>query len=248
VLKTVLHELKHHLPFTVFSAVGAMVIIAFLTIVMSATTTTQPQSHSASESSKNSVSNNSVTHEHEQLENESTHYFYDLFHVFHPFHILFSAAATTAMFWRFDRKLLKAISIGLLGALAICAASDIYLPFIGGSIVGATISLHVCIVEHILLVVPFALIGVVIGLISCETFIGRRSTIFSHTAHVFISTMATILYLVAFGFTNWMSELFTVFIIIVAAVFIPCCISDIVFPLSIVTEKVPKIECNHRSG
>ncbi len=231
----ILHELKHHLPFTVFSGVAAIILVAILTVAITAVIDTQD------------------AHENETLDEEDDHdedhhhgvgklgsYFYDLFHVFHPLHALFSGAATTAMFWRFDKKLWKAIIIGLTGSLAICGMSDIFFPFIGGTLAGIDMEFHICLIEHPMVVVPFAIIGIILGLITCEVFIGRKSTIFSHSGHIFISTMASILYLITFGYTNWMEELFVVFIIVILAVFIPCCISDIVFPLLFIKKKARK--------
>jgi hypothetical protein len=156
-----------------------------------------------------------------------------LFHVFHPIHILFSAIATTAMFWRFDRKLFKAVLTGLLGSLGVCGISDILIPFAGGLLSGKEMHLHLCIVEHASLVLPFAAIGVVVGIIAAGILTERKSTVFSHSSHVLVSTMASLLYLVSFGFTDWMEGLLTVLAIVVLAVLIPCCTSDIVFPLLI---------------
>ena len=60
-----------------------------------------------------------------------------------------------------------------------------------------------------------------------------RSTLFSHSLHVFSSTMASIFYLIGpFGRTAWIDVLGVVFLLIVLAVMIPCCVSDIVFPLA----------------
>ena len=51
--------------------------------------------------------------------------------------------------------------------------------------------------------------------------------------HVFISSMASILYLCFLGgLTNWMEHFGMVFFFNILAVLLPCCISDIVsFPL-----------------
>jgi len=63
------------------------------------------------------------------------------------------------------------------------------------------------------------------------------SSVFSHGAHVFVSSLASLLYLVSFGFTGWMTDIhlvFPVFLLVVIAVWIPCCISDIVVPATTV--------------
>ena len=156
---------------------------------------------------------------------------HELFHVFHPVHILFSATATTAMFWRHERKLLRAVIIGLIGSLGICGISDVFLPFLGGTVVSTEMEFHWCLIVHPMTIVPFAIFGVLLGLVSTDVVHGRGSTIFSHSSHVFISTMATMLYLMAFGFTEWIPHIAETFLIIFLGVMIPCCTSDIIFPL-----------------
>ena len=153
------------------------------------------------------------------------------FHLLHPLHVALSAIATTSVFWRYERKWLKTLLVGLLGTLIPCGLSDYIFPFIGGRMLGQAMELHVCLIEHPTLVVPFAALGVVGGLLFEERVAG--GSVFSHGAHVFVSSLASLLYLVSFGFTSWMSDMhrvFPVFLVVVVAVWIPCCISDIVIP------------------
>jgi hypothetical protein len=157
-----------------------------------------------------------------------------LFHVFHPIHLLLSAMATTAMFWRFEQKLVKAVLVGLVGSLGVCGISDIIMPFTGGRILQIPMDFHFCLIEKPSLVIPFAALGVLVGLSTAGTFQGRGATIFSHSAHVMISTMASLLYLISFGFAGWMDGLFETFVVVILAVLIPCCLSDIFFPLLMV--------------
>ena len=156
----------------------------------------------------------------------------ELFHVFHPAHVLISAVATTAMYWKHEKRLIKAIFVGLIGSVVICALSDIFFPFVGGLSIGSNMSMHICIIEEPGLVFPFALIGVVAGLLVPQSF--EKSTQYSHSAHIFISSAASILYLLGYGLTDWIHALGAVFFIIIIAVMIPCCVSDIVFPLTCV--------------
>lgn len=162
----------------------------------------------------------------------------ELFHVFHPAHVLISAVATTAMFSKHEKRILKAAIVGFIGSVIICAISDIFLPIIGGSILGSDMIVHICILEEPGLVLPFAIIGVAAGLLVTKSF--DKSTQYSHSAHVFISSAASILYLIGFGLTDWIHSIGAVFLIIIAAVMIPCCASDIVFPLACVHR-----DCNH---
>jgi hypothetical protein len=152
------------------------------------------------------------------------------FHLFHPAHMLFSAAATTAMFYRYEKKALKAIIIGLIGAIGICGISDIAMPHVSVMLLGFRPPLHICILQHPLMVLPFAIVGVLIGLAASGTVI--RSTVISHSLHVLASTMASIFYMVGpLGLVAWIDRLGLVFLFVVLAVMIPCCLSDIVFPL-----------------
>ncbi|MEK6542977.1 MAG: hypothetical protein AABZ44_00870 [Elusimicrobiota bacterium] len=156
-----------------------------------------------------------------------------LFHVFHPLHLLFSATTTAAMFWRYDKNLVKALIVGLLGSLVVCAASDIAIPYLAGVLLGVGMDLHICIIEHWQMEVPFAVFGIFLGIAMPSTI---KTTSLSHSAHVFTSSMASILYLVSFGLTDWLSAIGMVFIYTLIAVVLPCCTSDIVFPLFLTSQ------------
>lgn len=198
--KYVLVELKEHLPYSIFSVVIGIIILGILTF-------------SAEIFGASDISNPSR----------------ELFHVFHPIHLLFSATATTAMFWRYEKKLFKAVVIGFVGSVGICGISDIFIPYISGFLMGMKMTLHVCILEHPGLIMPFVVAGLFTGLMVPDT--TRRSTIFSHAGHILVSSMASIFYLISFGLRDWVHLVGLVFIYTVLAVMVPCCISDIVFPL-----------------
>lgn len=159
----------------------------------------------------------------------------ELFHVFHPLHILTSAATTTAMYWIHRRKIINAIIIGILGAIVICSLSDIVFPFLGGRLLFVKMHFHLCVLEHPLTLIPFLLVGIIAGFVSPEVL--ENSTIYSHSVHIFLSTMASLFYLVSFGFAETMHFIGPIFVIVVFVVLIPCCLSDIVFPLIFVKEK-----------
>ncbi len=194
-------ELAHHLPFTIFGVTSGLILTGLLNffVIITKSQDIFPQAC-------------------EQL-----------FHIFHPCHIIFSAVATTAMFWKHEHKLIQAIIVGLIGSLAICALSDYYFPMLGGFLLGVPMEVHVCIIEEPGLIFPFAILGVLGGLLVTQTF--EHSTQYSHTAHVFVSSVASILYLIAFGFQEWIPMLGGVLVITVISVMIPCCTSDIIFPL-----------------
>jgi hypothetical protein len=198
-----LEELKEHIPYSVLSSVFALVVVGLLTAVCSLIDIDRFPKAAKS-----------------------------MFHLFHPAHMLLSATATTAMFWKHERRLFKAILIGFFGAVLLCGVSDIIIPFLGGRLLGASLELHICILEDPLLVMPFLFIGIFTGIVAAESI--PRATFFSHTAHVFVSSIASVLYLVAFGFVNWITLTGAVFVLVFLAVVIPCCLSDIVFPLLLV--------------
>ncbi len=205
-LKHVLIELKEHIPFTVISSIVALILVGIMTAVVFA------------------LKEDVIMQGSQKL-----------FHIFHPVHILFSATATSAMFWRHERKVMKAVIIGLLGSILICGISDVIIPFCSGYVLGKDFEFHMCILEHPLIIMPFVTIGIAIGIIAMEKV--QKTTFFSHSGHVFVSSMASMLYLISFGLVDWFNYVGSVFIIIIVAVIIPCCTSDIIFPLLFTKEE-----------
>ncbi|MFQ5414127.1 MAG: hypothetical protein ACE5E6_06675 [Phycisphaerae bacterium] len=152
------------------------------------------------------------------------------FHLFHPVHMLFSGAATAAMFSRFDKSVAKSVVIGLIGAIGVCGISDIMMPHVALILLGTSPGLHICVIEHPDLVLPFAGIGVLTGIATAGS--ERRATIVSHSMHVLASTMASIFYMVGpLGTIAWIDRIGPVFLFVVLAVIGPCCVSDIIFPV-----------------
>jgi hypothetical protein len=152
-----------------------------------------------------------------------------LFHIFHPAHILLSSIVTAAMFRLYQGGLLRSIAIGFLGALGICTLSDVLFPYVGGALIGVRMEMHVCLICHPWIVVVPGLTGAVIGALT------GHWTKCPHAGHVLISTMASLFYLMAFGafgMADWLILFPLVFAVLFIAVWIPCCASDIVFPLA----------------
>jgi len=210
-------ELLAHLPFSIFSTVGGMMLVAILTFIG------QPFYG-------------------EKLPDA----FRELFHIFHPVHMLFSATATTAMFWQYERRVVKALIVGLAGALLVCGASDILIPHVSGLMLGVKMHFHICVIEHPGLVLPFAAVGVLAGFLASGHIV--RATVFSHSVHVLISSSASLLYLVSFGLQNWTDQAGWVFIFVVLAVMVPCCFSDIILPLLVVTKEGGKTPIHRHGG
>ena len=155
------------------------------------------------------------------------------FHLFHPLHICLSAIATTSLFWRYERHVLRAVWVGAWGTILPCGLSDYVFPYVGGRLLGEPMQWHMCLVQEPQLFFSFLALGILGGFWAESRL--RGSHLFSHGAHVFVSSAASLLYLVSFGFTSWMmdvQDIFPVFAIIVLAVWVPCCISDVVIPVA----------------
>lgn len=206
--KHLLEELRHHLPFSVLSVCFSIMMMGILYFIATLMKV-------------------------ENVSDAST----SLFHIFHPVHLLFSAIATTAMFWQHEKKFFKAVVIGFIGSVVVCGASDIIIPFISGLLLGVKMQLHICIIEHPAMVLPFVIAGIIAGFFAPGTLEKQEGVIFSHSLHVFTSSSASILYLVGFGLTDWISHIGAVFVFTLIAVVIPCCTSDIIFPLLVVEEE-----------
>jgi len=194
------HELREHLPYTIFAVSIGIIIIGLLSFIAG-------------------------------LHTYAAHSFHDLYHIFHPLHLLFSASATTAMYLKYEKSLIKALLIALVGTIGVCGLSDIILPYAACYLLGITPELHICFIQHPVLVAPFIVTGIFLGFLACPH--THKSTIFAHASHVLVSSMASILYLVSFGLTHWMHDIGLVFIFVVISVIIPCCSSDIILPLMI---------------
>jgi hypothetical protein len=156
-----------------------------------------------------------------------------LFHLFHPLHVCLSAIATTSLFWCYKPHVFQALIVGAVGTIVPCGLSDYIFPYLGGRMVGQQMELHVCLTDHPQFFFPFLALGILGGFWAENRLAG--SHLLSHGAHIFISSVASLLYLISFGFTGWMMDVrlvFPAFAIIVLAVWIPCCISDIIVPVS----------------
>jgi hypothetical protein len=155
-----------------------------------------------------------------------------VFEGFHAVHVLLSAVVTAGMYWRYRRNLLVCVAVGVVGSVGIATLSDVVFPHHGGALLlraasdHAHMHFHLPAVEQWWLIFPVALLGVALG-------IRRPKTRVPHSGHVLLSTWASLFYvfLHAEGQVNWLPLLPLVFIVLFVAVWVPCCVSDIVFPL-----------------
>jgi len=164
------------------------------------------------------------------------------FHILHPLHVVFSALATTAMYRKYgERKIWVAVLIGYFGSIGIATLSDAIIPYLGGTLLGIEMEFHLPFAETEkmpllgvatwIVVNSAALIGILIGYL-------KPMTKFPHSGHVFLSTWASLFYFTAFGIARWLPLLPLIFVFLFLSVWLPCCISDIVFPLLFTKERL----------
>ncbi len=156
-----------------------------------------------------------------------------LFHNFHYLHLLFAGTGTVLIFRKYSPSLIGALSVGFIVPAIFCTLSDSVLPYVGGWYLGLPMHFHWCFISHLSNVLPFLIIGIINGFIMSSHSSTRQ--IFysqgSHFLHILISAMASILYLVSYGFTDWHTQMGFVFMFLILAVLIPCTLSDIVVPM-----------------
>lgn len=232
--KYILNQLHQHAPFTL---AGALLGVAFMLLFRALS-----------------------------LPEQTGHFLFD---IFHPGHVLLSAMATAAMFKLHARKhhFLTILIIGYVGSVGIATLSDCIIPYAGEVLLGFHVeahphehnsppqpnnpqpdsehaqghehSLHLGFIERWWLVNPLAILGVVFAYI-------RPRTKFPHAGHVLLSIWASLSHiLMALGtqvsFAQWLGVVVFLFL----AVWLPCCISDIVFPLLFVKPGEPLSHHHH---
>lgn len=159
---------------------------------------------------------------------------YNIFYIFHPTHVLLSALVTTSMYKRYANNRSKPwvlIPIGYLGSIGIATLSDSIIPYIGEILLQLpNRGVHLGFIEEWWLVNPLALLGIAIAYF-------RPTTKFPHFGHVLLSTWASLFHIVMAtgGVVAWYSYI-AILIFLFLAVWLPCCGSDIVFPLLFVRQ------------
>ena len=194
--KTILSELKNHIPFTFLATLIAIILVGIIY--------------------KESV-----------LISES------FFNIIHPLHLFVSAIVSAAIFYKYKNNFSQALLIGIAGAIIIGSLSDIILPYLGGVLFQLKTSFHLFLIEKPILTLLVVTTGSMIG-------ITTKVTKFPHFFHVLLSLFASLFYLLAFSTSLNFIHLISIFFIVFIAVLVPCCISDIIFPLLFVRRKNEK--------
>ena len=150
-----------------------------------------------------------------------------LFWTFHPLHVLLSALVTTAMFRRHSgHGVWATVGIGYFGSIGIATLSDCLLPYAGEWLLALPHrGLHLGFIERWWLVNPLALGGILVG-------VAWPHTKFAHAGHVLISTWASLFHMtMALGSEVGPLQALLIGLFLFLSVWVPCCTSDIVFPL-----------------
>ncbi len=197
----VLKELRHHGPFTLLGAFGGVAIVLLLRLWM-------PDFLSTDRAA-------------------------DLFEFTHPLHVVLSAMVTAAIFRNYCARpkhtwtgVLTVIAVGYVGAIGIATLSDCLIPYWAELFLGMEHAhAHIGILEMPLIINFAALFGIGFAYWTPKTH-------FPHTGHVLLSMAASLFHILraqagVFGVLE--SVLIGLFLFV--AVWIPCCLSDIIFPL-----------------
>ncbi|MBN1973859.1 MAG: hypothetical protein JW787_09495 [Sedimentisphaerales bacterium] len=237
-LTPVLSELKHHAPFTFFGAFTGIVCMLLF----------------------------------RNFSNEAN---LRLFQVFHPTHVILSAMVTSALYLLYKKKtsVIKLLIIGYFGSVGIATLSDCILPFLGENLLCVSIPthsheshetsevnepenheiasvnehehgehkihLHLGFIEEWYIVNPAAFLGILIAY-----FLPR--TKFPHAGHVLISTWASSFHVLMNTHRELSPQiLIGMLFVLFISVWLPCCISDIVFPMLFVKPGEYKTHHHH---
>lgn len=151
-------------------------------------------------------------------------------HWMHGLHVFLGAVVSSALFWKNDRRVTPLLWVGILFPALTCTLSDMAVPYFGSLLFGGGPVFHIAFFHEPLVVWVPAFLGTIVGA-TLVRFVFRLTEIF-HLGHVLISALASLLYLVSFSFSFWEAHAWLSFSITVFAVWIPCCLSDIVLPLA----------------
>lgn len=209
-LKQITKELRNHAPFTGVGSVTGIILMIFF----------------------------------HQLPKEIS---LNIFYIFHPLHVVLSALVTASIFEIHECKRInvrcikgkcnfwKLFMVGYLGSIGIATLSDSLIPYLGEFMLRMpNREIHIGFIEKWWLVNPLALVGVIIAYL-------RPTTKFPHAGHVLLSTWASLFHiLMAAGKSLTGFSYIVIFVFLFLAVWLPCCVSDIVFPLLFVKEQKSK--------
>lgn len=206
-INQILKELRIHAPFTVFGALTGIFVMVFFQQV--------PEGVA-----------------------------FDIFYILHPIHVVLSALVTASMYQRHTcgRITGKCLSgkcnlwvlllVGYFGSVGIATISDSVIPYLGEVFLDLPKrQIHIGFIEKWWLINPLAFLGIAIAYL-------RPATKFPHSGHVLLSTWASLFHMFMAMSQPLSGFVYMgVFVFLFLAVWLPCCLSDIIFPLLFVKKK-----------
>lgn len=167
---------------------------------------------------------------------------FKLFYIFHPLHVLLSTFVTSSMYklHKKNPNIFMFFLVGFVGPLLIATLSDSIIPYIGESLIHLPHrELHLGFIERWYIVNPIGFLGAALAY-----FI--PNTKFPHSAHILISTWASLFHvMMAVDKTISIFVYLSVLILLFFSDWIPCCFSDIVFPLLFVKGHQSHCHCHN---
>lgn len=166
---------------------------------------------------------------------------YKIFYTLHPLHVFLSALVTASIYRlhvcppgphiKGKCNLWILFIIGYAGSVGIATLSDSVIPYLGETLLNMpNRGAHLGFIEEWWLVNPLAILGIAIAY-------HWPRTKFPHAGHVLISTWASLFHIIMAKGQGLSLLLYAaVFVFLFLAVWIPCCVSDIVFPMLFVKE------------
>ncbi len=162
-----------------------------------------------------------------------------LFEFTHPLHVFLSALVTAALYKNYRGRphhtktgMVAIVLVGYLGSIGIATLSDCIVPYWGERLLGMEHAhAHIGIIEMPLIINLASLLGIGAAFFSSQTH-------FPHGGHVLLSTAASLFHILraqTAAFTLHQSIFIALFLFL--AVWIPCCLSDIIFPLIFTRKK-----------
>ncbi|MFC1704054.1 hypothetical protein ACFL1E_04660 [Candidatus Omnitrophota bacterium] len=168
---------------------------------------------------------------------------HDIFYVLHPLHVVLSALVTASLYSRYrcgqlGKKcpILLLLVIGYVGSIGIATLSDSVIPYLGEVLLNLPHrQVHIGFIEKWWLINPLAFLGIAIAYF-------WPTTKFPHAGHVLVSTWASLFHIImaAGGPISWFSYA-AIFLFLFLSVWLPCCISDIIFPLLFVRKNTSEL-------
>ncbi len=153
---------------------------------------------------------------------------YNIFYILHPIHVFLSALATTAIYKIYKKKpnLIILILVGYIGSIGIATMSDSIIPYLGELLLNLpNKGIHIGFIEKFWLVNSLAFLGIIVAYFYPKTKI-------PHAGHVLLSTWASLFHIImALGVIINPFLILIIFIFLFISVLLPCCLSDIIFPL-----------------